>query len=556
VAESALARAGAYVDAVRALEPRQLAHRPRRLVSPRLLAAGLRNADAPSWRPLAAGAGVDSAPQSGPTPPAHQAGVFEAVGISRAAGAADLWSSRDRSDLLFAFTVHSFDELPRYLAGERGREGDAFWERALGDWLERCSAPAMPGWHPYPLARRIVAWCGALSAGGWDPKLERALQRSATRQVRYLRRCVEHDVGGNHVLEEAVALAIGGTCLGDRQAAEQGRRLLTRELAAQVLDDGGHLERSPSYHRRALDRLRDARRALERAGQPLPELDHACGAMTAWLRAIAGPQGGVPLLNDGWDGPPVDPAADDLGNLAATGYFVLRHGGDQAVLDVGPLCPPHLPPHAHADALSFVMWADATPLVIDPGSGAYHGDARGWSRATASHNTVEVDGEDQCVFLGDFRAARLPQVRCERLERRNDAVIVAARHDGYGRLPDPVEHRRLFCWLPGDGLVVVDAVRADQSHGTRSRLHLAPDADDAPVSIRPLFGAGSERGTGRVAPYLGTLSTCAVLEQRGDTAQRPVQGWSLLRSEADVRQEGDEVVVDRPGRAPVRFMLG
>ena len=277
--------------------------------------------------------------------------------------------------------------------------------------------------------------------------------------------------------------------------------------------------------------------------------------MTHWLHALAGPDGRVPLLNDGWEGPSIDPAAGELTNLAATGYVVLRHGGDQAVLDVGALCPPHLPPHAHADALSFVTWTDAAPVVMDPGSGAYQGDARRWSRATGSHNTVEVDGEDQCIFLGDFRAARLPNVTCERLERRADAVIVTAGHDGYRRLSDPVDHRRVFCWLPGDGLVVVDVLRAGAAHTTRSRLHLAPGADDAPVSIRPLFGARGERTTGRAAPYLGSFSTCVVLEQRGDTAQRAVQGWSLLRSEADVRREGDEVVIERPHGEPVRFAL-
>src|SRR2546421_200835 len=86
---------------------------PPRLVPPRVLAAGLDEADAPRWRPLARGAGLNSAPQSGPTPAPHEAGTFEAVGISRSAGAPDIWSSTSRADLLFAFTVNAFDELPR-----------------------------------------------------------------------------------------------------------------------------------------------------------------------------------------------------------------------------------------------------------------------------------------------------------------------------------------------------------------------------------------------------------------------------------------------------------
>jgi uncharacterized heparinase superfamily protein len=556
VAEPKLARAGAYVDAVLGLQPRQIAFRPRRAVPPRLLALGLADEDAPGWRPLAAGAGRVSAPQSGPTEPPHLSGTFAAVGTARPAGGADTWASTGPDDLLFSFTVHGFDELPRYLAGARDPRGDAFWAGVVGDWLRRCSRPAAPAWHPYPLSRRIVAWCAALSAGGWDRSLEVAMRRSLTRQVRYLRRSVEHEVGGNHVLENAIALLVGGECLGVAGAARHGRRLLVRELPRQLLDDGGHFEGSPSYHRQVLDRLLDAKAVADRADAPLPELDSACRDMAGWLSELAGPDGRLPLLSDAWDGPPVASRADSPLTVTSSGYVVLRHGADQAVLDLAPLGPRHLPAHAHADALSFVLWADGTPLVVDPGSGGYRGPVRRWSRATASHNTVEIDGEDQCVFLGDFRAARLPRV-VRAVDRRDDAVIVAARHDGYARLPDPVEHRRTYCWLPGDGLVVVDALHARGRHRSVSRLNLAAGGDERPGSVRarPLFDAPFERGAGRVAPYLGVFSPCTVLEQAADTGERAVQGWSLLRSEAEVRREGDEISVQRPDREPVRFTL-
>src|SRR5256885_3170829 len=93
VGEPTLDRAGAYVDAVRALRPRQLVHRPRRLVPPRLLAAGLSDADPPGWRPLAAGAGLVSAPQSGPVPLPHSRGGFEAGGLAPPAGGAAVWAA-------------------------------------------------------------------------------------------------------------------------------------------------------------------------------------------------------------------------------------------------------------------------------------------------------------------------------------------------------------------------------------------------------------------------------------------------------------------------------
>ncbi len=155
-----------------------------------------------------------------------------------------------------------------------------------------------------------------------------------------------------------------------------------------------------------------------------------------------GPDGALPLLNDAWEGPAIrePPAEEPLTQLADSGYVVFRHGDDQAVFDVGPLCPPHLPPHGHADALSFVLWGDGRPVVVDPGVGAYTGPLRNRFRATAAHNTVEVDGASQCVLWGDFRLARLPTVRAALPRKHAGGVVtVAARHDGYRRLDDPVD---------------------------------------------------------------------------------------------------------------------
>jgi hypothetical protein len=204
------------------------------------------------------------------------------------------------------------------------------------------------------------------------------------------------------------------------------------------------------------------------------------------------------------------------------------------------------------------MWADRQPVVIDPGSGAYHGELRQWSRATSSHSTVEIDGQDQCVFLGDFRAARLPRVSCGPLDRREDSVIVSAEQDGYRRLSDPVAHHRTFCWLPGDGLVVVDTIGARAHHRVRSRLHL-PDhigSERVPLAIRPLWDGRVTERPGRMAPYLGCVAPARILEQEADPGDRVVHGWSLLRSDARVRREGETVTVERPGRAPVAFTLG
>ena len=67
------------------------------------------------------------------------------------------------------------------------------------------------------------------------------------------------------------------------------------------------------------------------------------------------------------------------------------------------------PAHAHADALSFQLWADGRPVVVDPGMPTYDAGAeRDWFRGTRAHSTVAIDG-DQFEPWGAFRSGPLPR---------------------------------------------------------------------------------------------------------------------------------------------------
>ena len=528
--------AALLADAARQLTWRQAIYRPRRLVPPRLL-AGAAPEPAP-FQPLAAGLAGEWAPQSGPQPAPFEDGVFRAFGRSRRADDPGLFSRAD-DGLLFLFHLHGFSELG----------GGPFWEGIVARWLCECGRPAYPAWHPYPLSGRVFAWCAALSEGGWPEPLAGEMAASLRWQLKFLRRSVEDDIGGNHVIRNAAALVVGGACCGDEAARRRGLGVLERELPRQVLPDGGHEERSPSYARVVLEDLERAAAVAE----PPAFLTEAIARMRAALAALAGPDGSLPRLNDAWDGPPLE-AAPGNADLADTGYVVLREGDDQAVLDVGPLCPPHLPPHAHADALSFLLWADGRPVVTDPGSASYDPADRAWARATRSHSTVEVDGEDQCVFWGAFRASELPNVWRGPLEERRGATLLRAWHDGYRRLGDPVVHERTFCWLPGDGLVVVDRLHARREHGVVASLPMAPSGR-GPLRIASLGGRTVGEREGIVSPLFGVREPAPVLEQRARVKPLEPFGWTLTRSDARVEIDGDAVSVERPGREPVRFRL-
>jgi hypothetical protein len=549
-------RIALYLDAARGLRLRQVLWRARRLVPLSLLAVGIRPGPEVSVRLVAAGLGRTPAPQGGPTAPAHDTGVFAGYGVSRRFGQRGFWEDQ-QDGLLFLFHLHGFSALGEYAAGGRTPEGDAFWARVIESWLAEHNQPRHPAWHPYPTSLRIIAWSAALSAvQTWSAALRNELATAIVRQARYLRRSIEHDVGGNHVLKNGTALVFAGGLFPDSGLMRRGLRLLERQLAAQILPDGGHAERSTAYQREIVTDLAEVRQLLSRVGRSVPHwLDDSLARMQHWLAVVSGPDRRLPLLNDAWEGPLVDVGnVSETTHLQETGYLVLRHGRDQLLFDAGPLCPPDLPPHAHADALSIVLWADGRQVVVDPGSYAYSGDARERFRSTAAHNTVEVDASDQCVFWGDFRASYLPGVAPAELVRHDELILVASRHDGYRRLREPVDHERRIVWWPDWGVVILDRLLGEGAHDVTSRLHCSPDA--APVSvdrvgpfeIRALGGAAPEVRDGLHSPYLGTAVRAPVIELKLEARPGHVFGWSLLRSGAHVVAVSEAaLVLERQG---------
>lgn len=470
------AKAPLYIDAARDMRPSQIVGRARRLLPPRVLGAWTRPRATPEWRPNAGGIGAEREPQGGPAPPPEVTGEFAAVGASRVWGSPGFWT--DPSDgLLYLFHLHDFAALATYAASQHSRSGDSFWAQVVESWLKSESRPRLPSWHPYPTSIRVISWAAALSSiEGWPDTLRSRMAAELWRQARYLRRSIEYDIGGNHVLKNATALVAAGAVFESSDLLGSGLGLLRRELARQILPDGGHEERSTSYHRQVRHDLEDAAELARRlTGSPPDWLLDALRRSTEWEMEMRGPDGVLPLLNDAWEGPPeTERGTAPVTDLRDSGYVVLRDGDNQAIFDVGRICPPHLPPHAHADALSFVAWADGRQLVVDPGSYYYTGEWRDRFRGTAAHNTVEVDGRDQCQFWGDFRAAHQPRVLAQPLRRQGDVVVTAGAHDGYRRLAEPVTHHRSLVWCPGDGLVVVDVLRGRGRHEVRSSLHLAP----------------------------------------------------------------------------------
>jgi hypothetical protein len=296
------------------------------------------------------------------------------------------------------------------------------------------------------------------------------------------------------VIRNAVALVLGGVAFDDASLRRRGQDLLARELPEQILPDGGHYERSPAYHRLVLRDLLSVRSYVD--------VEHPLMLMLGFATASSRPDGAPWLFNDGGlDVAPaleLDPPGEGVRVFPETGYVFVRRSGLALAFDCGPVSPPFLPAHAHADALSFQLWLAGDPVVVDSGMPTYEAGAeRDFFRSTAAHSTVEVGGS-QFETWGAFRAGPLPDVHLVEAGEAGASGRVVTAHG---------EHLRRIRLEP-DAVVIEDETRGADAVST---LVLARPAE---------IGAAREPEvvSSLLAERLGERRPAHALVQRGTPA--------------------------------------
>lgn len=305
---------------------------------------------------------------------------------------------------------------------------------------------------------------------------------SIRRQYAALSAKIEWHLGGNHLLENILALSICAAFLGRAKDLKRWLRLLRQASVDQYSPSGEHFERSIMYHCILLFRWLDFYSWLPTM-EPLGEgnwedFQHLLQQQLIWLQAMVTPTGQYPHFNDSTDG--IAPSvmtllayANSLGIVSSEqtidskhfmtpsrveddergeksvlsngkrsgevnepGYYRFRNDKADLWIDAAPIGPDHIPGHAHADNLTFVLHLNGHPLVVDTGISTYEKNARRqWERSTAAHNTVTVEGGDSSEIWGGFRVGS----RARTQVLRADENTLVASHNGYG-----LAHRRRF----------------------------------------------------------------------------------------------------------------
>lgn len=371
---------------------------------------------------------------------------------------------------------------------------------------------------------------------------ESDLLQSLARNGRYIESFLSTYFSPNtHLIGEAAALySIGELCPEIRLAGRwrrKGWRILEQEAERQVRPDGVYFEQALHYHVYALDFFLHARMLRERNGGTISEsFDAVLRRMLRVLSAVA--QAGRPFGFGDDDGGRVfdprrnrgehmrDPLA--VGALVFSDDELVGHAGltEEAIwlfgsralglqeqdrpgrvlrseafpsgglylmadperasllmIDAGPQGTGRSG-HGHADALSLQLSSQQRQWLIDPGTSCYisDDDTRARFRSTAAHNTVRIDGLDQAVADGPFGWTNIPSVRVHQWIHGKTFEWFEGSHDGYGRLSDPVTHRRLV-FHPHDGpWLVRDVLEGRIVHDVEISWHFAPAVNAKTIS--------------------------------------------------------------------------
>lgn len=392
---------------------------------------------------------------------------------------------------LWLLNLHYTEFLEGLPADEAGR--------VMLDWIEQVK-PFEPGywmdnWNSYSLSIRVVVWMQQLAARDLGlSEAEHALVKgSLIAQLRFLRKNLELDIGGNHLIKNITAL-IWASAFFEGPEADRwgalGRQLLAREVDEQILADGMHYELSPTYHNQVFADLLNCYAALPE-GAARQRLGLSLDKMAQLCADFRHPDGGVSLFND--CGLYFAYKADDcLGAyqqlrgravpaqrhivLRTSGYYGFRSNNDLFLLDCAELAPDYLPAHGHGDALAFEWSVNGQRVFVDAGVFEYNpGPKRAYSRATNSHNTVNLDGEDQSEFWKAFRVGRRAHITQCGYQANDQGFRLVGAHDGYARLRGRPVHQRSF-EVTAQEITITDSLQGGDGQTAQAVLLLHPDA--------------------------------------------------------------------------------
>lgn len=399
---------------------------------------------------------------------------------------------------LWKFNLHYFDWARNAIdvsLENNSLEKEIFLlDDLINEWIVGNPIGFGDGWHSYTLSLRIRNWIFIFRT---FPNIvnEEKLQ-SLWVQICWLYKHPEVCHGGNHWIENLTALIIGSLQFKNLHAHHiylKSIKLLRKALEEQILNDGGHEERSAAYHILILDRLVEVGWVIQSIRKERPFWLHKyIERMTDWIILVELEGGRIPLFNDSPSDicPKINLTKEfsisylenkenflfgirkllsttsrnfnksfvskqfleikssEFNFLPDTGWSIVRlEHGWELIFKCGEGCPKYLPAHTHSDLLSFDLFKNGIPIIAEAGT-SYYGNStiRKFERSSAAHNVLRLSIFDEfnkkkskwiepIDVWGNFRAGRKANILSRSYQKLNKSNYeLFGSHDGFKKI--------------------------------------------------------------------------------------------------------------------------
>ena len=386
------------------------------------------------------------------------------------------WHFENRS-ALWNFNLHYFEFLMSLTYAYK-TTGELEYlrciEASIDGWInENPRGAGGSAWASYTISMRLVNWFACLFelSDDLNVALKKHMIASIYEQYAHLANHLEKDLLANHYFEDLKALILCAVYFQDERMLQKTLVEFKKQCKAQILPDGMHYELSPMYHKIILEDVLRIAVALRSVGRQDDEIVSYLPQMLDVAYTFEDGLDRIPLFNDGGN----NVAKSLLTVLAAaekhfglkpckkeqlpnSGYYFFSHGDWLLIVDAGMPGAQENPGHVHCDAMSFELFHNGHPVLVNCGTYAYQCDDRAFFRSTAAHNTVMVNDTEQSECWGAFRMGKGSKTTVHRVDENGIQMSMIDQHG------NTVERTVL---LENENLVITDT-----SHNQQMRVWL------------------------------------------------------------------------------------
>ncbi len=389
-------------------------------------------------------------------------------------------------------------------------------------WISKPSARHDPAWEPYSTSERVVNLAVMLSVHRelWnelEPGKKTIVVDFFVESAQWINDHLEYygqKRTNNHILNNARALVVAGSVLGDQAVLYRGLLLFAKMSHLLVLQDGSLRERSSHYQGVVttwiLDVLRFALPVVPNADteikfvNELAKLSDKMADVTSMLLGSAfkfrshigdiSPDSHPLMTARRLQCLYSDKISSDVGSSGKSDDWIHVVAGTNELLScaVPSSYPVQYKTHGHSDLGSFIWAVGSQAVLVDRGRSSYDRIlvARQQCGATG-HNVLMVNHlpalSESVLYIGEW--IPVPYARASVDTYRQGTNGFTVEHNGFSRIPRVGVHRRTVT-ADGDHIQIHDQLDGNGVVDVELIWHFSPDLSPVSGSSSALVGKG------------------------------------------------------------------